>query len=253
MMIRGVNLGGWLVLERYITPYQFAITDCHLVGNFCWYPNQLSAPPVDDPIYQLCSLNNNNRNDDIDMIPWQDESSSTIENNHSASKQQPYCTPVRIENAFGNVDYPLDEKTLVQAFLQHNTTTTTTSTRASTTTSTTFTQEQRYHIAEKWFNYHFEHFITKSDLLRIQRANITHVRVPIPHWILGNDVRTEAPYHEVWMIGQRWKYFNRLCHWARELGLYVWPDIHTAPGSQNGFGKKKYTHVVVFLVCFENI
>jgi glucan 1,3-beta-glucosidase len=247
MMIRGVNLGGWLVLERYITPYQFAITDCHLVGNFCWYPNQLSAPPVDDPMYQLCSLNNNNHNDNIDMIPLQDVSSSTIENNHSRSKQQPYCTPVRIENAFGNVDYPLDEKTLVQAFLQHNTTTTTTSTRAA-TTSTTFTYEQRYHIAEKWFNYHFEHFITQSDLIRIQQSNITHVRVPIPHWILGNDVRTEAPYHEVWMIGQRWKYFLRLCHWARELGLYVWPDIHTAPGSQNGFGRKKNTFISLFFL-----
>jgi glucan 1,3-beta-glucosidase len=41
------------------------------------------------------------------------------------------------------------------------------------------------------------------------------------------------------MIGQHWKYFVQLCHWAsdrRELGLSIWPDIHTAPGSQNGFG-----------------
>lgn len=36
--IRGVNIGGWLVLERYITPSVFAITKCHLDGNPCWYP-----------------------------------------------------------------------------------------------------------------------------------------------------------------------------------------------------------------------
>jgi glucan 1,3-beta-glucosidase len=39
--IRGVNIGGWLVLERFITPYLFAITTCHLSGNFCYHPGQI--------------------------------------------------------------------------------------------------------------------------------------------------------------------------------------------------------------------
>ena len=54
--IRGVNLGGWLVIERYIVPYQFAITNCHVQGNLCWYPGQLSAPSKHDTAYRLCDL-----------------------------------------------------------------------------------------------------------------------------------------------------------------------------------------------------
>jgi glucan 1,3-beta-glucosidase len=214
MMIRGVNLGGWLVLERYITPYQFAITDCHVEGNFCWYPNQLSAPPANHPSFQICSSS-------------QLQPVASVSSNESfADDDQPQrsCAPVRIQNAFGNIDFPIDEKTLVLAFLEYNTT-------------TELTRDHRYKIAEEWFNYHFEYFIRKSDLERLQQANITHVRVPIPHWILGDNIRTEPPYNERWMAGDRWKYFVRLCHWAREFGLEVWPDIHTAPGSQNGFGK----------------
>lgn len=43
-VIRGVNLGGWLLLERYITPYLFAITSCDITGNFHSYPGQLGVP-----------------------------------------------------------------------------------------------------------------------------------------------------------------------------------------------------------------
>mmetsp|Transcript_32267 Transcript_32267/g.74124 ORF Transcript_32267/g.74124 Transcript_32267/m.74124 type:complete len:633 (-) Transcript_32267:523-2421(-) len=42
--IRGVNLNGWLVLKRYITPYLFAVTTCDIAGNFCLYPGQPSVP-----------------------------------------------------------------------------------------------------------------------------------------------------------------------------------------------------------------
>ena len=43
--IRGVNIGGWLMAERFITPYLFAINTCHLEGSLCWYPGQIGAPP----------------------------------------------------------------------------------------------------------------------------------------------------------------------------------------------------------------
>ena len=82
--IRGVNLGGWLVLERYIAPYQFAITDCHLAGDLCWYPDALSAPSPEDPAYKECDLDK--------------------------------CTPFRPEGLFGKPDYPLDEWHLAAAF-----------------------------------------------------------------------------------------------------------------------------------------
>jgi hypothetical protein len=43
--IRGVNIGGWLMAERFITPYLFAINTCHLNGSLCWYPGQIGSPP----------------------------------------------------------------------------------------------------------------------------------------------------------------------------------------------------------------
>jgi glucan 1,3-beta-glucosidase len=173
--IRGVNLGGWLVQERYIVPYQFSITDCHLVGEYCWYPGALSAPPeAKHNISRICDLDK--------------------------------CNPYRTKTVGTNFDYPNDEWTLSEAF-SHNQT-----------------------IGEEWFNFHFDNFITKDDLLFVKNSGITHLRVPLPHWILGNIMADEP-----WIAGKRWEAFKRLCGWARELDLQVWPNLHTAPGSQNGF------------------
>lgn len=182
--IRGVNLGGWLVLERYITPYQFAITDCHVRGDFCWYSGALSAPSPNDPTYKECNINN--------------------------------CQIVTIPNAYNKSDYPIDEVTLAQAFRGNN----------GTMSSTKFQKN----IAEQWFDYHFMNFIKMEDLVQIQQAGVTHMRVPVPHWIMGDVLP-----HEPWIVGKRWEAFVQVCKWARELGLQVWPDIHTAPKSQNGF------------------
>lgn len=171
--IRGVNLGGWLVLERYITPYQFSVTSCHLKGDFCWYPGQVNAPPEDSPEYQLCDLY--------------------------------ACRPHLIENVDGIVDFPIDEYTLASSFPSKE-------------------------LGAQWLNYHFEHFLKRSDLEAIKEAGATHVRVPVPHFML-EEPRADEP----WIAGDRWKYFKRMVHWCREIGLEVWPDLHTTPGSQNGF------------------
>lgn len=54
--IRGVNIGGWLLAERFITPYLFALTTCHLEGTFCSYPDQASGPQdPTDAEYVACS------------------------------------------------------------------------------------------------------------------------------------------------------------------------------------------------------
>jgi glucan 1,3-beta-glucosidase len=174
--IRGVNIGGWLVLERYITPYSFAITDCHVRGDFCWYPGQIDAPsPLDaDSMYKPCNMS--------------------------------ACNAVVSRNVFGKTDYPMDEFHLSQAF------------------------HDNPEIGARWLNYHFDNFVQKEDLIQLKEAGITHVRVPLPHWILG-DVQGDEP----WIPADRWQYFLRFCGWARDVGLEVWPNIHTAPGSQNGF------------------
>lgn len=175
--IRGVNIGGWLVLERYIVPYHFSITDCHLSGDLCFFPGALSAPPPGHPDYQLCDV-------------------------HTC---KPILKPSPLDG--GVLDFPNDEWHLAQAF-QNDTA-----------------------LGAKWLNYHFDNFLTRDDLVALQRAGVTHVRVPLPHWILGNIIEGEEPY----IAGDRWKYFVRMCGWARSLGLEVWANLHTAPGSQNGF------------------
>jgi len=180
--VRGVNLGGWLVLERYITPYLFSVTNCHVQGDLCWYPGALSAPSSHDPTYKQCDLSK--------------------------------CAPVKVFNAYGKDDYPVDEITLAQAFRDADDT----------------DPALREDYAEQWLNFHFQNFIQPKDLHKLKEAGVTHLRVPLPHWIMG-DVQVYEP----WIVGKRWESFVRVCKWARELGLQVWPDIHTAPRSQNGF------------------
>ena len=172
--VRGVNLGGWLIMERYITPYQFAVTNCHVEGDFCWYPGQINAPPN----AELCDLYR--------------------------------CKPIRQENVFGQMDYPLDEYTLWSSFGSNT------------------------DAAEEWLNYHLEYFITEDDIKAIKESGLTHVRVPLAHWILQSQEEV-AKSGLPWIVGKRWEAFRRLVQWARNHGLQVWPDIHTAPDSQNGF------------------
>lgn len=164
--IRGVNVGGWLVLERFITPYMFALTDCHIRGDFCWFPGQLSAPSSKAEVCDMyhCQFL---LDDDKDFVA-------------------------------------VDEYTLTSQF-EHKA------------------------LAKQYLEYHWDSFVTKQDVATLQDAGITHVRVPMPHWIMG-DILENEPY-----VDGQWLYFVRFVGWCREYGLEVWPDIHTAPGSQNGF------------------
>ncbi|KAJ2064062.1 hypothetical protein GGI17_001254 [Coemansia sp. S146] len=74
---------------------------------------------------------------------------------------------------------------------------------------------------------HWESWVTEAEIQRLAAAGITHLRIPIGHWeFVDSDegfVRGGLPY------------FKRLVYWANRHGLKVIPDMHTAPGSQNGF------------------
>ena len=91
------------------------------------------------------------------------------------------------------------------------------------------TWEQESPNSEQCFNSHFDRFVTESDI-DLSLVGDYNQRVPLPHWILG-----DVTPHEPWIVGKRWEAFLRLCRWAQKYHLQVWPDIHTAPGSQNGF------------------
>lgn len=54
--IRGVNIAGWLLAERMVTPYLFALNSCQLQGDWCFYPDQLGAPPTNSRHHKYCDL-----------------------------------------------------------------------------------------------------------------------------------------------------------------------------------------------------
>jgi glucan 1,3-beta-glucosidase len=227
-------------LERYISPSVFALNKCHLEGDFCWYPGSISTP----------DKKHKTQNDNIDSKSWLDvlgghremklsteerqqqkaqTSSSYSSSSTSISSHPPFkicsehCTnyPVLIDNVFNATDYPLDEWNLAQLFHEFSTP----------------------ESGEEWLNVHFDKFVTFEDLQKVKQAGMTHVRVPLPHWVLQNhpsamnfsDLYTSLQQQEPYLAGDRWKYFVRLCGWAKQLGLKVWPNIHTAPNSQNAF------------------
>ncbi|KAJ2174481.1 hypothetical protein GGF45_004119 [Coemansia sp. RSA 551] len=83
---------------------------------------------------------------------------------------------------------------------------------------------------------HWESWVTEAEVQRLAGAGLTHLRVPIGHWeFVDSDegyVRGGLPY------------FKRLVYWAHKYGLQVIADMHTAPGSQNGFDNSGTTRGV---------
>ncbi|KAH9965457.1 glycoside hydrolase [Russula dissimulans] len=76
---------------------------------------------------------------------------------------------------------------------------------------------------------HYSTFITEQDIAQIAGAGLNWVRVPLPFWAI--DVWAGEPFY----ARGCWKYFLLLLQWARKYGLRVLVDLHTIPGSQNGF------------------
>lgn len=161
------------MLERFISPYLFALTTCHLQGDICFYPGQIGAPPSSSPNYKICDLY--------------------------------HCKPIQVKSVNGELDYPQDEYTLLSQF-------------------------EDKQIAAKFLEYHYDNMIKREDISKLKEAGVTHVRVPLPHWIFGN-IQQDEP----WVADTAWLYFVRLVSWCRQEGIQIWPDLHTAPGSQNGF------------------
>ncbi|KAF7323391.1 Glycoside hydrolase family 5 protein [Mycena chlorophos] len=89
---------------------------------------------------------------------------------------------------------------------------------------------------------HYDTFITEEDLAQIAAAGLNWIRVPIPFWAVStwSDVGSDSypgagTTAEPFLEGVAWPYIVRLLTWARKYGLRVNLDLHTIPGSQNGF------------------
>ena len=86
---------------------------------------------------------------------------------------------------------------------------------------------------------HYATFITEEDFAQIAAAGLNWVRIPIPYWAV--EKFPEEPFLE----RVAWKYFLKAIEWARKYGLRINVDLHTIPGSQNGFnhsGKRGQTN-----------
>lgn len=76
---------------------------------------------------------------------------------------------------------------------------------------------------------HRDSYITREDFIYISERGLNMVRIPVPHFIFGDDPVYCEPY--VPCI----EYLDRAFDWAGETGLQILIDLHTAPESQNGF------------------
>lgn len=76
---------------------------------------------------------------------------------------------------------------------------------------------------------HYETFITEQDFAQIAAAGLNWVRIPIGYWAI------ETWPGEPFLERVSWSYFVKALGWARKYGLRVNVDLHTVPGSQNGW------------------
>ncbi|KIO27886.1 glycoside hydrolase family 5 protein [Tulasnella calospora MUT 4182] len=92
---------------------------------------------------------------------------------------------------------------------------------------------------------HYDTFITEEDFAQIAGAGLNWIRLPIPFWMVSK--LPEEPFLE----RVSWKYALKAFKWARKYGLRIQLDLHSIPGSQNGFdhsGKGGVGGEVNFLV-----
>ncbi|KAF6749462.1 exo-beta-1,3-glucanase [Ephemerocybe angulata] len=76
---------------------------------------------------------------------------------------------------------------------------------------------------------HYKTFITEKDFAEIAAAGLNYIRLPIGYWAI--EKRPNEPFLE----GVSWTYVLKAIKWARKYGLRINLDLHTMPGSQNGW------------------
>lgn len=76
---------------------------------------------------------------------------------------------------------------------------------------------------------HYATFITEQDFSDIANAGLDHVRIPYPYWAV--TTYDGDPY----LPKVAWRYLLRGIEYARKYGLRVNLDLHSLPGSQNGW------------------
>jgi glucan 1,3-beta-glucosidase len=83
--------------------------------------------------------------------------------------------------------------------------------------------------AEVELDTHYSTFVTERDFADIAAAGLNWVRIPLPFWAI--ETRGDEPF----LAGRCWKYFLKAIEWSRKYGIRIFLDLHTLPGSQNGW------------------
>ncbi|KAG6849606.1 hypothetical protein H0H93_006963 [Arthromyces matolae] len=81
---------------------------------------------------------------------------------------------------------------------------------------------------------HYNTFITEADIAQIAGAGLNWIRLPVPFWAI--ETWPGEPFlaqrNQTYM---RNRYIERLFGWCRKYGIRIKLDLHTMPGSQNGY------------------
>ncbi|GAA6002079.1 uncharacterized protein JCM10292_001836 [Rhodotorula paludigena] len=94
---------------------------------------------------------------------------------------------------------------------------------------------------ERTLRQHYDTFITEKDFATIAGAGLNWIRLPIPYWA----IRTwdDEPFLE----HVAWEYVLKAIEWARKYGLRINLDLHSVPGSQNGWNHSGRLGSISFL------
>lgn len=80
---------------------------------------------------------------------------------------------------------------------------------------------------------HRDTFITEQDFAFIKEQEIWLLRIPVPYFIFGD----QPPFNGCV------EYLDKAFDWAEKYGLQILIDLHTVPGSQNGYDNGGLTGV----------
>jgi glucan 1,3-beta-glucosidase len=76
---------------------------------------------------------------------------------------------------------------------------------------------------------HYMNFVTEDTFREISEAGLDHVRIPYGYWAIKTFPGDQ------YLPQVSWRYLLRGIEWARKYGLRVDLDLHSVPGSQNGW------------------
>ncbi len=94
---------------------------------------------------------------------------------------------------------------------------------------------------------HWQTWITKDDIHWLKENGINLVRIPIPWWLFPDTFQTKTPYISPL------QYIHQAMDFIDSEGMKVMLDLHTAPGSQNGFDNGGIDGVLTWHLDSKNI